>query len=205
MTGLFETGVTYEFRVWLRFAAGQPTDQIWLSLASTSGGSQSFSTLAQFETVTNTGWTEVTGTFTIPAADSALLYFETRWQGADTTGNTSDFLVDDLVVRVPEPPVVEDLTGIHETTDFPVGVAIDSRETVGGAAQLLTRHFNQITPENHMKPEAWYDDERTFRPHDQALALMDFARDNDLRVYGHVLVWHSQTPPGSSRTRPASR
>ncbi|MFC3499498.1 endo-1,4-beta-xylanase [Micromonospora krabiensis] len=194
VTGLFETGVTYEFRVWLRFAAGQPTDQIWLSLASTSGGSQSFSTLAQFETVTNTGWTEVTGTFTIPAADSALLYFETRWQGADTTGNTSDFLVDDLVVRVPEPPVVEDLTGIHETTDFPVGVAIDSRETVGGAAQLLTRHFNQITPENHMKPEAWYDDERTFRPHDQALALMDFARDNDLRVYGHVLVWHSQTP-----------
>ena len=23
---------------------------------------------------------------------------------------------------------------------------------------------------------------------------MDFAQDNDLRVYGHVLVWHSQTP-----------
>ncbi|MFI6265857.1 endo-1,4-beta-xylanase [Micromonospora sp. NPDC051006] len=194
VTGLFETGVTYAFRAWLRFAEGQPTDQIWLSLASTTGGSQSFSTLAQFDTVTNTGWTEVTGSFTMPAADSAFLYFESRWQGADTTGNTSDFLVDDIVVRVPEPPVVEDLTGIHETTDFPVGVAVDSRETVGAAAQLLTRHFNQITPENHMKPEAWYDDERTFRPHDQALALMDFARDNDLRVYGHVLVWHSQTP-----------
>ena len=45
-----------------------------------------------------------------------------------------------------------------------------------------------------MKPEAWYDEAGNFRPHEQALAMMDFARDNDLRVYGHVLVWHSQTP-----------
>ncbi|MEU8261661.1 endo-1,4-beta-xylanase [Micromonospora sp. NPDC048999] len=194
VTGLFKAGVTYEFDAWLRFAEGQPTDQVWLSLASTTGGSQSFSTLARFETVTNSGWTQVTARFTMPAADSAFLYFETRWQGADVAGNTSDFLVDDIVVRVPTPPAIEDLTGIHETTDFPVGVAIDSRETVGGAAELLTRHFNQITPENHMKPEAWYDNERNFRPHEQALALMDFARDNDLHVYGHVLVWHSQTP-----------
>lgn len=194
VTGRFETGVTYEFTGWLRFAEGQPADEIWLSLATTSGDSQSFSTLAQFETITNTGWTEVTASFTMPAAESALLYLETRWQGSDVAGNTSDFLADDIVVRVPEPPVIEDITPLHETTDFPVGAAIDSRETVGGAAQLLTRHFTQVTPENHMKPEAWYDAERNFRPHEQALAIMDFARDNDLPVYGHVLVWHSQSP-----------
>lgn len=194
VTDRFDAGVTYEFSAWLRFAEGQPTDEIWLSLATTSGGSQSFSTLAQFDTVTNSGWTEVKARFTMPTADSALLYFETRWQGSDVTGNTSDFLVDDILVRVPEPPVIEDLTPLHETTDFPVGVAIDSRETTGSPAQLLTRHFTQVTPENHMKPEAWYDEERRFRPHDQALAIMDFARDNGLRVYGHVLVWHSQTP-----------
>jgi endo-1,4-beta-xylanase len=194
VTDLFEAGVGYELSAWLRFAQGQPTDEIWLSLASTSGGSQSFSTLAQFETIGNSGWTQVTASFTAPTFDTALLYFETRWQGADVPGNTSDFLVDDIVVRVPEPPVIEDLTGIYETTDFPVGVAIDSRETVGTAAQLLTRHFNNITPENHMKPEAWYDEERNFRPHDQAIAMMDFAQANDLGVYGHVLVWHSQTP-----------
>ncbi|GIJ24098.1 endo-1,4-beta-xylanase A [Micromonospora lutea] len=194
VSGLFEAGVTYEFNAWVRFAQGQPTDQIWLSLSSTSGGSQSFSTLAQFESVTNTGWTEVTARFTMPVSDEALLYFETRWQGADVTGNTSDFLVDDIVVRVPEPPVIEDLTGLHETAEFPVGVAIDARETVGGPSTLLTRHFNQVTHENHMKPEAWYDDEGNFRPHEQALTVLDFARDNDLRVYGHVLVWHSQTP-----------
>ena len=95
---------------------------------------------------------------------------------------------------MPEPPVVEDLPGLHTSTTFPVGVAIDSRETVGSSATLLARHFNSVTPENHMKPEAWYDADRNFRPHDQAIAIMDFARDNNIRVYGHVLVWHSQTP-----------
>jgi endo-1,4-beta-xylanase len=194
VTTVLDTAVTYDFSAWLRFGEGQPTDEIWLSLATTSGGSQSFSTLSRFTTVTNTGWTQVTASFTMPAADSALLYFETRYQGG-ATGNTSDFLVDDILVKVPEPPVIEPLPPLHESTDFPVGVAIDSRETVGGSAQLLTRHFNQITPENHMKPEAWYDAQRTFRPHEQAIALMDFAQDNNLRVYGHTLVWHSQTPP----------
>jgi endo-1,4-beta-xylanase len=92
------------------------------------------------------------------------------------------------------PPAVEDLTGLKETVDFPMGVAIDSRETSGTAAELLNRHFGQITPENHMKPEAWYDADRALRRHPEATALMDFARANDLKVYGHVLVWHSQTP-----------
>ena len=45
-----------------------------------------------------------------------------------------------------------------------------------------------------MKPEAWYDENRTFRIHPEAEAIMDFAQDNGTRVYGHTLVWHSQTP-----------
>lgn len=193
MAGLFEAGVTYEFNAWLRFADGQPTDQIWLSLASTAGGSQSFSTLAQFESITNTGWTEVSARFTMPASDEALLYFETRWQGADVAGNTSDFLVDDIVVRVPEPRSSRTSPRFTRPPTSPSAWP-STPGRPSRAAELLNRHFNQVTHENHMKPEAWYDDERTFRPHEQALAVMDFARDNDLRVYGHVLVWHSQTP-----------
>jgi endo-1,4-beta-xylanase len=193
LTGLVQGGATYELNAWLRFAEAQPTDEIWLSLQSSTGGSQSFSTLAQFETITNTGWTEVSARFTMPAADSAFLYFETQYLNG-ATGNTSDFLVDDIALRVPEPPVIEDLTGIKETVDFPVGVAIDSRETAGPPSQLLRRHFNQVTAENHMKPENWYNAERAFAPHEQATAIMRFAQENDLRVYGHVLVWHNQTP-----------
>jgi endo-1,4-beta-xylanase len=190
VTSFAQAGVSYDLEAWVRFAAGAEAGPIWLSLASTTSTGTSFSTLGQFDGVTNSGWTRVNASFILPAADSYLLYFETSFNGT----NTSDFFVDDIVLEIPEPPVVEDLPGLHTTTDFPVGVAIDSRETGGAAAELLTRHFNQITPENHMKPEAWYDAEGNFRPHDQAIAMMNFARDNDLGLYGHVLVWHSQTP-----------
>ncbi len=92
------------------------------------------------------------------------------------------------------PPPVQDLTPIKDTVGFPVGVAIDARETGGAPAQLLLRHFNQVTPENAMKPEAWYDASHQFSPSPEIATLMDFAAANHLRVYGHVLVWHSQIP-----------
>ncbi|WP_141390371.1 endo-1,4-beta-xylanase [Cellulosimicrobium cellulans] len=190
VTGLLAAGTTYELSAWVRFAEGQPADDVWLSIARTVDGATSYSTLAQISGITSTGWTQVTATFPGAAADEALLYLETDYDG----DNTSDLLVDDVVLRVPPPPAVEDLTGIKETVDVPVGVAIDSRETSGAASELLLRHFDQVTAENHMKPEAWYDEDRTFRTHPEATALMDYAAANDLRVYGHVLVWHSQTP-----------
>ncbi|WP_402467040.1 endo-1,4-beta-xylanase [Isoptericola aurantiacus] len=183
-------GVRYELTAQVRFAAGQEPDAVWLSLASTADGSTSYATLAQWSGVTADGWTEVTASFQAPAGAEQYLYLETDYNGT----NTSDFLVDDVVLAVPEPEGVQDLTPIRETVPFHTGVAIDSRETTGPAAELLLKHFDQITPENHMKPEAWYDDEGTFRPHPEAVALMDFATANDVDLYGHVLVWHSQTP-----------
>jgi endo-1,4-beta-xylanase len=189
-----EQGVTYDLTAWVRFAPGAETDEIWLSLASTTGSSTAFATLGQFTNVTNDGWTRVQASFVVPAADTSLLYFETRWQGEGIPGNTSDFYVDDIVLEVPAPPVVQDITPLKDTVDFPLGVAIDSRETLGAPSELLLRHFDRFTPENHMKPEAWYDDDRNFRPHSEAIALMDYAAANNLPVYGHVLLWHSQVP-----------
>ncbi|ANC32733.1 endo-1,4-beta-xylanase [Isoptericola dokdonensis] len=190
VSGVLTPGVRYEVSAQVRFAAGQEPDAVWLSLASTADGTTTYSTLAQWGDVTADGWTEVTASFQAPAADESFLYLETDYNGS----NTSDLLLDDVVVAVPEPAVVQDLTPLHETVPFPVGVAVDSRETSGTAAELLLRHFDQITAENHMKPEAWYDDEGTFRPHPEAVALMDFAAAHDLDLYGHVLTWHSQTP-----------
>lgn len=191
MLGLLEAGVTYEVSAWVRFAEPSPGGELWLSLQRDAN----FATLGQFTGITADGWTQVTATFTMGAAETtSLLYFETPWEGEGVAGDTSDFLVDDVVVRVPEPAVIEDLTPIKDTQPYPVGVAIDSRETSGPASDLLLRHFDQITAENHMKPEAWYDEAGVFRAHPDADALMQFAVDNDLRVYGHVLVWHSQTP-----------
>ena len=190
VTGLVVPGGTYEITAWVKFAAGAGAGDIWLSMQRVNGGSSSFDTVGQFTGVSDGAWREVTANYVMPNADTAFLYFETAYP----SGTPASFLVDDIVVEALAPPEIEDITPVKDTVDFNIGVAIDSRETAGSAAALLLRHFDQVTPENHMKPEAWYDAARTFRIHPEATAIMDFAEANGLDVYGHTLVWHSQTP-----------
>lgn len=192
LTGVFETGVTYDITGFVKMAEGVAPDEIWLSARTVSDSTEDFGTVVQVPDVGDSAWVEVTGSYTMPAADEVFLYFETSY----TDGSNGDFLIDDVTIASREQGTVQDLPSLagKYAEMFPVGVAIDERETLGSGAELTLRHFNQITAENHMKPEAWYDEARAFRLHPQAKAMMDFAQENDLGMYGHVLVWHSQTP-----------
>ncbi len=185
-------GATLEFEAWVRFADGQPVGEMTLSAHTVTAGTDSYANLTSITTARNDGWVQVGGQFAMPTYDGAAeIYFESKYN----SGNVSDFLVDEVRVWVPEPPVVDtSLTPLKDTVDFPMGVAIDSRETAGNPAELLLHHFNQITPENHMKVEAWYDAEKNFRINPEAVTQLDFAAANDIGLYGHVLLWHSQTP-----------
>src|SRR5665648_438555 len=187
LTGVLEEGITYDVTGWVKMAQGTEPDDLWLSIQT---GESSFSTVAQFADVPSSEWREVTASYTFPGGDMAFLYLETSY----SSGGAGSFLVDDVTIQSQEPPIVQPLTPIKDTVDFPVGVAIDQRETIAPASDLLLRHFDQITPENHMKVEAWYDDAQTFDPDPQAAALMTYAQANDLRLYAHTLLWHSQTP-----------
>jgi endo-1,4-beta-xylanase len=190
-TGLFQAGKTYTLSMKARLAAG-----------TVGSAGVRFVMKPQYEWIGNTtmtadGWATVTAEWTAPGSAPAgtdpttlQLYLGT----ANLDPNVPyTYLIDDISITT-QPSVIEDLTPIKDTVDFSFGVAIDSRETVGNPSQLVLKHFDQITPENHFKPEAWYDADRKFRPSSDATALMNFARDNDLRVYGHTLLWYSQTP-----------
>jgi endo-1,4-beta-xylanase len=190
VTGTMVPGVRYEITAWVKFAAGAGNGDIWLSMQRVNDGASAFDTVAQMPEVTDGDWRQVSARYLMADADTAFLYFETRYPD----GTSASFLVDDVVVEAFEAQPIEDLTPIKDTVDFNVGVAVDSRETGGSAAELVVRHFGQLTPENHMKPEAWYDANRAFRIHPEAAAVMEFAQANDLDVYGHTLVWHNQTP-----------
>jgi len=77
-----------------------------------------------------------------------------------------------------------------------IGVAINQNQSDGRdaiAVDLVTTHFNAISPENLLKfqsvqpqPGAF-----TFDAQDRYVA---FGRDRGMAVIGHTLVWHSQTP-----------
>jgi endo-1,4-beta-xylanase len=76
---------------------------------------------------------------------------------------------------------------------FPVGAAIEPYQLKGDQATLLKRHFNSITAENAMKPENMQPREGSFN-FDKADELVEFATKNGIKMRGHTLVWHSQTP-----------
>ena len=195
ITCLLQPGQTYEFTGEVKFGAGA-TDNVWLSLANTVGTSTTYSTLGQFTGMSNTDWVKVDQKFTMPAqSDSALLYLETTYSSTNLTGNTTDLYFDDLTVTKPAPLTVQDITPIKDTLPFPVGAAVSDPEITGAPGQLLAKHFDQVTPENSMKPESWYDADGNFvTTNADADALMTFAQQNNMRVYGHNLVWYQQTP-----------
>ncbi len=67
----------------------------------------------------------------------------------------------------------------------------DGRDTV--AVDLVTRHFNSITPENLLKFQSIQREpgKFTFDAQDRYVA---FGLERGMTVIGHTLVWHSQTP-----------
>ena len=76
-----------------------------------------------------------------------------------------------------------------------VGVAINQRQFEGvdaAAVDLITKQFNQISPENVLKfqPTQPAADRYTFEAADQ---YVQFGVDRHMQVVGHNLVWHSQT------------
>lgn len=76
---------------------------------------------------------------------------------------------------------------------FPIGVAVNAHNIQGEEGKLMLKEFNSITPENDMKMgpihprQQWYN----WKNADQILA---FARAHKIKVRGHNLCWHEQTP-----------
>jgi endo-1,4-beta-xylanase len=76
---------------------------------------------------------------------------------------------------------------------FPVGVAVSPRALSGPEAELILQQFNSITPENAMKMGPIHPEENQYNWKD-ADAMVSFAQANNLKVRGHNLCWHEQTP-----------
>ena len=80
---------------------------------------------------------------------------------------------------------------------FLIGTALDFRsanEFNATELDLIKTQFNAITPENSMKPGPVHPQETSWN-WTQPDALVDFCQANNIKTFGHCLVWHSQTNP----------
>ncbi|MBH1939274.1 endo-1,4-beta-xylanase [Mobilitalea sibirica] len=88
---------------------------------------------------------------------------------------------------------------------FTVGAVLNG-SGVGNAElkELVLTHFNSLTMENEMKPDAILDyhtsisdpkyNESPAVKFNAAEGGIKFAKENGLKMRGHTLIWHSQTP-----------
>ncbi len=76
---------------------------------------------------------------------------------------------------------------------FPVGVAVNPQALSGNERELILREFNSITPENAMKMGPIHPRENYYY-WKGADSIVNFAHRYGLKVRGHNLCWHEQTP-----------
>ena len=95
---------------------------------------------------------------------------------------------------VPTPTAQPEVPSVYQAfaDDFLIGAAIEPDQLNSKShAALLTRHFNSITAENVMKPGSISMGEGKYR-FDGGDKLAEFAREHNMAVHGHTLVWHNQ-------------
>jgi endo-1,4-beta-xylanase len=190
LTDLIAPGGVYEIAVDVRFADDSDGDVLTATVQRESASGTSYDSVV-YQAPASTDWTRLSGEYTIDSpADSLTFYIESPTPEAS-------YLLDDFTVIELVPPGVEpDIPSLQDVLadDFRIGAAIDARDITGPSGELLSKHFNQVTAENHMKPDAIQPTEGEFT-FDAADELVDYAEANGMEVYGHTFLWHTDQVP----------
>jgi len=90
---------------------------------------------------------------------------------------------------------IENLTPLKDIYKgkFLIGNIYNSFNLTGADRDMVLHHFNVVTPENMMKPDAMQKQKGVFT-FEQADAMTGFCQENGLKIVGHTLAWHGQTP-----------
>ncbi len=198
---LLEAGVQYTVSANVRASW---YNNINLSMEYTdAGGERHYSNISA---VQNQGdnWSKFENIkFSMPdGVTKVYLYFECNDQ--------ADLYIDDFEIRTaPVYEIQQDIASLKDVyaSYFKIGAAATTDEiSPKSTKDLILKHCNSLTLGNELKPDAILDKnaclEMAAAGDDtnpqvniaSARTLLNFARDNNLPVRGHVLVWHSQTP-----------
>ena len=210
-------GSKYNVSGWVMLTpADGSTHVINISLQTTLSGNTSFPSVTSYPGITvpaDGQWHQisVSGYNMSNAYDqgAASLYFQT----VPASGNDLvSFYIDDFQLTYVPPPVIQtDIPSIFQTLSpyFPVGAAVDPTDLSGPHEQLLTTHFDSITPGNEMKWSSIETSPGTFN-FGPADAEVGVAVCHNMHIRGHNLVWATgaQTPSyaaGDGTNSPANQ
>ncbi len=165
-----------------------------------ASGTEHYENLANLN---GNGWQEIND-IKISFSDdvsNVMIYFE---------GGTDNIYIDDFTLKeAPTHDIQQDIPSLKDLYSdyFKIGTAVTAKELAPQTTKdLILKQFNSITAGNELKPDAILDqkacqemaaagnDEDPQVNLDSAKSILNFARENNIPVRGHVLVWHQQTP-----------
>lgn len=162
---------------------------IFLSGCSYAGQGALTPPAATVQTVENDPIISATPTFNPPA------YTPGRFPDCQPASNVRPYSMKLQQPGSASTPAITSLRKLASNRGFFIGAAVAPAFLKDPAySSLLAGEFNMVTPETAMKWEIIHPqpDHYDFTSGDQ---LVDFARQHDMSVRGHVLVWDLQMPP----------
>ena len=196
------TGKTYTLSVLVKQDEVDSTGFI-LSIAHSRDGSESYENLATC-TARKGEWTLMQCTYVAGRYDKYVFYIEGG--AANTSYQIKDFTCAEQT-QIYGKAGIPSLKEVY-ADKFDFGTAVCANEVLDAdRMNFYKSQFSIFTPGNEMKPDALLDMGeciKAFRKtgdqtvvkvkFDSCIPLLDWAQKNGVKIHGHVLVWHAQTP-----------
>ncbi|MBR4235052.1 MAG: endo-1,4-beta-xylanase [Clostridia bacterium] len=172
-----------------------------ISCAHTRGGVESYENLAS-KAVPQGEWTRLSCAYTPGEFEAYVLYVETAGAASLSFG-IKEFSVRERASAYPENlPCLYELYADY----FDFGCAVMNIEAINTRRMdFYASQFNIMTPGNELKPDSVLDvseskklsasdDAAVAVSFDAARPMLDYCYAHGVKLHGHTLVWHSQTP-----------
>lgn len=192
-------GSVYNISVWVMMpTVDSGSHVINMSLQTTLNGTVSYPGVSSYPGITvpdDGAWHQITVTnYTMSSAyttGQAYLYLQTVPPASGPNPDTTPFYMTGFQLSyVPPPTIQTDIPSIYQTyaNYFPIGAAVDPTDLSGAHEQLLTMHFNSMTPGNELK---WSFTEPTFGSYTYSSgdAEVGEAVCHNMKVRGQNLLW----------------
>ncbi|PWW01129.1 endo-1,4-beta-xylanase [Paenibacillus cellulosilyticus] len=188
-----DKGYEYKITAWVKLISPE-SSQLQLSTQVGSGSSANYVTLSAKTINAADGWVQYEGTYRYNNVGDEYLtiYIES------SSNATASYYIDDIsFASTGSGPVsiqtdIPSIKDVYEN-DFLIGNAITAEDLEGVRFDLLKKHNNVATAGNAMKPDALQPTKGNFT-FDAADAMVDKVLAAGMKMHGHVLVWHQQSP-----------